>query len=120
MLAAHRPPDRGSAPCLVFSRNRRRARAAGADACATPHRRAHGAGALLAIERERIGAYLLVPIRLLEASAQPLRLEGEAGREPYVVHVSREPRGDSIGEVHVALHLAERDRAAGEAAIGVE
>ena len=82
---------------------------------------AHPAGALVAVERQHVGAELLVPEGLVEAVAQ---LGGAAVHRGHLLVAALEAAGDrgggAPGGVGVGLHLDQRDRAAGERAVGVE
>ena len=82
---------------------------------------AHPAGALLAVERQHVGAERLVPEALVEAGAE---LGGAAGHRRHLLVAALEAAGDggggAPGAVGVGLHLHQRHRAAGEGAVGVE
>src|SRR5207248_3747723 len=83
-------------------------------------RRAHEAGALLAVERDRVGADLVAPEGALEALAQLARLGFERVRRVRLAHGAREPRRVRLREVDVALHLGARDPRPPEARAGME
>src|SRR5689334_15200812 len=83
-------------------------------------RGAHAARALVAVERERIGADLLAPEGTLEAFAQRLGLAVQLRRELRHGEGARAARNAALGVIDIGLHLGERDRTAREAAIGME
>src|SRR6185312_7381021 len=72
-------------------------------------RRAHAARPLVAVEREGIGAQVLAPEVLLEARAKLARRLLERARPLRLPEHPGEARRVDAREIHVALHLAERD-----------
>src|SRR5262249_33533127 len=81
---------------------------------------AHAAGALGAVERERIGLDLRAPEARLEALGQQRGLRLERARAVVPSQPPRAARHRLLGAVDVGLHLRQRDRALGQAAVGVE
>ena len=81
---------------------------------------AHAARRLVAVERQRIGAELLAPERLLETLGEQLRLGLELAHHVETAEPPGAARRQPLGGEHVALHLGERDMAFGELAVGVE
>src|SRR5262245_14603619 len=80
----------------------------------------HATGALLAVERQRIGAEVVAPERLLETHLQRRRARPPARRQVRLATRRRQHRRANPGGVRVALYLAERDRRRGELPVGVE
>ena len=111
-LAAHQRVGGTARPLRI--RNAREERMAGV-------RGANAAGPLGAIERERIGADIRAPERLLELIARrcsaSLPSFDASVRWPSRVGNRRE---GALGRVDVALHLAERDRPLRQRAVGME
>src|SRR5262249_60039541 len=77
------------------------------------------AGSLIAVERDRIGAELLAPECRFEALAQRLRLGGKPCRRIRSAERATDLGHLALGRIDIRLHLRERDRAGGEAAVGV-
>src|SRR5579859_728507 len=83
-------------------------------------RRTHRARALLAIERDCIGAELLTPEAILETLGEPMRLHLQPIGDVEPAEPPRAARGEKLACEYIALHFGKRDIAFGETAIGVE
>src|SRR5690606_2364889 len=82
-------------------------------------RRACPARTPLAVERDRVRAEVVAPEKLVEARLERRRLAIEPFRDGWLADRASEPRRAAFRVVYVALHLAERDRARRERAVGV-
>jgi hypothetical protein len=80
----------------------------------------HPAGRLVAVERQGVGADVLAPERALEAPAQFARLGLQRLGPLGHPEDARAFGGQAPRQVDVALHLDQRDRPLGQAAVGVE
>ena len=83
-------------------------------------RRRHPAQPPVAIERDAVRPQLLVPERLLELRPQQLGLGPKLAGTPVEAKRGGEVRGSAARGKHVALDLAQRDGALGEAPVGME
>ena len=84
--------------------------------------RAHAAGPLVAVERQRVGRELVAPERLLEAARRSVGARRCAARRARARCPARVASAAACAprRVDVALHLAQRDRPLGQRAVGVE
>ena len=82
--------------------------------------RAHPAGPLVAVERERVGASSSHQNALSNCSRSASASLARRARRSASPSAAASARRAALGGVDVALHLAQRDRAFGERAVGVE
>src|SRR2546430_17004093 len=81
--------------------------------------RSHVARAFVAVERERIGAEVFAPERIVEALAQAIGACVPVARAEIVSHLG-ELRGATPCRIRVSLHLAERDWRRGEPPVSMK
>src|SRR5207245_10240719 len=91
-----------------------------AEQCLAGVRGPHATRLLVAVERHRVGADLLAPETILEASLQCLRLLHPLSLESAVAENRRPARGAVPSAMGITLHLAERDGRCGEPPVGVK
>src|SRR5205814_8259996 len=83
-------------------------------------RRAHPAGPLVRVERQRVSRELLAPEIAIESFEEVARFPHLRVGDLRVAELLAEARDAQARGVHVSLQLAERDRPAGDRAVRVE
>ena len=80
----------------------------------------HAARALLAVERDRIGADVFAPERRLELFGKLAGLGIKRVAARGYAEPARRARRQALGRIDIALHFAQRDRSLRQRAVGVE